>query len=58
MDTNNKNFSLFKAPISNKIPCKNCNMLEVYNYIVSNKAKHHTNVLRSITDKKEARKLH
>ena len=45
--------SLFRPPISNKLPLCEITLFQVYQYIVGPEAKSRTFCLRSITDKKE-----
>jgi len=49
-------FSFFEKPITNPKPLKDVTLLDVYNYITSSAAQAATAELRSVSDKKEARK--
>lgn len=49
-------FSYFKAPVTNTVPFKEINLLQVYHLLKGNQFAHCTSTLRSITDKQEARK--
>lgn len=49
-------FSFFKCPVSNTQPAYNLNLLETYKLIKGNGYKNTTAQLRSINDKKQARK--
>ena len=49
-------FSYFKAPVTNTVPNKEINLVQVYQLLKSNDFTERTNTLRSITDKQEARK--
>ena len=46
-------FSYYKAPVKNTIPCKNVSLSDCHIVIKSGKYKHVTETLRSITDKEE-----
>lgn len=50
-------FSFFRAPISNTIPCRSANLLDIHKYVTSEYAKARTLQLRSITDKTAARQF-
>jgi len=50
-------FTFFKRPVTNTIPCKDITLKEAYDYITSPAAKAQTEKLRTIADKKEARKF-
>lgn len=50
-------FTFFKRPVTNTIPCKDISLKEAYDYITSPAAKAQTEKLRTISDKKEARKF-
>ena len=49
-------FSYFKAPVTNTVPFKEINLLQVYHLLKGNQFAQCTSTLRSITDKQEARK--
>ena len=49
-------FTFFKRPVTNTIPCKDITLKEAYDYIISPAAKAQTEKLRTIADKKDARK--
>ena len=49
-------FTFFKRPVTNTIPCKDITLKEAYDYITSPAAKAQTEKLRTIADKKDARK--
>ena len=49
-------FTFFKRPVTNTQPCKDITLKEAYEYITSSAAKGQTERLRTIADKKEARK--
>ena len=49
-------FSYFKAPVTNTIPNKEINLLQVYHLLKGNEFAECTNTLRNIADKQEARK--
>ena len=48
--------SFFRAPIRNTKPSAQASILQIYKYIISNRASDITRRLRAITDPKEARK--
>ena len=48
--------SFFRAPIRNTKPSAQASILQIYKYIISNRASDVTRQLRAITDPKEARK--
>ena len=48
--------SFFRAPIRNTKPSAQASILQIYKYIISNRASDVTRLLRAITDPKEARK--
>lgn len=50
-------FTFFKRPVTNTIPCKDITLKEAYDYITSPAAKAQTEKLRTIADKKDARKF-
>lgn len=50
-------FTFFKRPVTNTIPCKDITLKEAYDYIISPAAKTQTEKLRTIADKKDARKF-
>lgn len=50
-------FTYFKRPVTNTIPCKDITLKEAYDYITSSAAKAQTEKLRTIADKKDARKF-
>ena len=50
-------FTFFKRPVTNTIPCKDITLKEAYDYITSSAAKAQTEKLRTIADKKDARKF-
>lgn len=49
-------FSYFKAPVTNTVPHREINLLQVYQLLQCNTFAECTNTLRSIADKQEARK--
>ena len=49
-------FSYFKAPVTNTVPQREINLLQVYHLLQGNAFAECTNTLRSIADKQEARK--
>ncbi len=49
-------FSYFKAPVTNTVPHREINLLQVYHLLQGNAFAECTNTLRSIADKQEARK--
>ena len=49
-------FSYFKAPVTNTVPHKEIDLVQVYQLLKSNDFEERTNTLRSISDKQEARK--
>ena len=49
-------FSYFKAPVTNTVPHREINLLQVYHLLQGNAFAVCTNTLRSIADKQEARK--
>jgi len=49
-------FSYFKAPVTNTVPHRVINLLQVYHLLQGNAFAECTNTLRSIADKQEARK--
>jgi len=49
-------FSYFKAPVTNTIPNKEINLLQVYHLLRGNEFSECTHTLRNIADKQEARK--
>ncbi len=49
-------FSYFKAPVTNTVPHREINLLQVYQLLQGNTFAECTNTLRSIADKQEARK--
>jgi hypothetical protein len=48
-------FNIFRRPITNKYPYQVVNLIDVYNYIISNYAKDRTNECRAIKDDKYRR---
>ncbi len=50
-------FSFFKAPVSNILPTKEITLPQAFKLIKSERYRNHTNQLRSITSKDEARKF-
>lgn len=48
-------FSFFSKPVTNTIPIRKTNVLEIYNLIVSEKYQHPTRVLRCLSDPARAR---
>ena len=49
-------FSYYKAPVTNTVPHREINLLQVYHLLQGNTFAECTNTLRSIADKQEARK--
>ena len=49
-------FSYFRAPVTNTVPHREINLLQVYHLLKGNAFAECTNTLRSIADKQEARK--
>jgi len=48
-------FNIFRRPITNKYPYQVVNLIDVYNYIISNYAKDRTNECRAIKDERYRR---
>jgi hypothetical protein len=50
-------FNIFRRPITNKYPYQVVNLIDVYNYIISNYAKDRTNECRAIKDERYRRQF-
>ncbi len=54
---NMPSFSIFRRPITNKHPYQVVNLIDVFNYIISDYAKDRTNELRTIKDERYRRQF-
>ena len=55
--TSGSSFSCFKKPVNNVIPAKQLSLVEVYHLIKGAEFASYSNILRDISDTKDARKF-